>query len=232
MFAGLDEAHGMAAIETRLDVGGWRVRWNGELAERARAQGDWPDRTVAEYARQRAAEHPQRIQIIDGDRGLTCGELYRLAQRMAGYFLSISLQPGEVVSFQLPNWWEATVINLAAAMTGLVVNPIVPINRDAEVSYMLGESRSRLMFVPAVFRKFDYAAMMRRIGPVLKSAPRVVVVRGEAGMGDSFDSVIASRSGPGRAADRGPGRGEAADVHLRHHRAAQGRAALSQHHPR
>lgn len=180
----------MALIELRRDIGGWQTRWNPEIAARALALGDWPNRTVAEFAKDRATAHPARIQIVDGDLALSCGDLYARAQRLAGYFLSLGLRMGDVVSFQLPNWWEAMVIDLAAAMTGIVANPIVPINRDAEVTYMLSESRTRLLFIPEVFRKFDYAAMLRRIAPELKQAPRVVLVRGESGIGETFEAAL------------------------------------------
>lgn len=180
----------MSTVELRQDIGGWLVRWNAEMAARAQASGEWPNRTVAEFALARAAAHPDRIQLVDGEHVLRTAELVRRAQRLAGYFVASGLQMGEVVSFQLPNWWEANVIDLACAMTGLVANPIVPINRDAEVTYMLNESRSRVMFVPETFRKFDYAAMMARIRPALRKPPEVVVVRGSAGLG--FDAILAS----------------------------------------
>jgi acyl-CoA synthetase (AMP-forming)/AMP-acid ligase II len=180
----------MTTIEWRTDPGGWRVRWNPRLAEAARANGDWPDRTVAEFARERVQAHPDRIQIVDGDLPLSCATLYTRALGLAGWFDAIGLKPGEVVSFQLPNWWEAVVIDLATAMTGVVANPIVPINRDAEVTYMLGESRTKVMFVPPTFRKFDYVAMMRRIGPNLAAPPRIVQVRGEPDGLPLFDEVL------------------------------------------
>jgi acyl-CoA synthetase (AMP-forming)/AMP-acid ligase II len=179
------------AVEIRRDVGGWMSRWDPAMAAEAVANGDWPNLTVAQFALRRATGTPERIQLIDGDLALSCAELYGRAQRLAGYFLSIGLAPGDVVSFQLPNWWEACVIDLAASMTGVVTNPIVPINRDAEVTYMLNESRTRVMFVPQVFRKYEYAAMMRRIAPALAAPPRVVVVRGEFGEFPGFDALLA-----------------------------------------
>ena len=51
----------------------------------------------------------------------------------------------------MPNWREAAVINLAAVMAGLVVNPIVPIYRDAEVSQMLADCGARALFVASSF---------------------------------------------------------------------------------
>src|SRR5476651_1652492 len=103
----------MDRVETRTDVGGWTVRWDPSMAALATANGDWPNQTVAQFAQLRAASSPERIQLIDGDLALSCAELYRRAQRLAGYFLTLGLARGTVVSFQLPNWWEASVIDLA-----------------------------------------------------------------------------------------------------------------------
>lgn len=181
----------MTDILYRHDPGGWKTRWVPGLAEQSVRDGDWTNRTIAEFAAQRVATEPDRILLIDGEHRLSSLELYERARRLAGYFDTIGLKAGEVVSFQLPNWWECAVINLAAAMTGIVVNPIVPINRDAEVTYMLDESCSRLMFVPHIFRSFDFVAMMRRIAPSLRSMPEVIVVRGSCEALQSFDDILA-----------------------------------------
>jgi acyl-CoA synthetase (AMP-forming)/AMP-acid ligase II len=180
----------VTASQTRRDPGGWILNWDPHRAARAVAEGDWPDLTVAQFARQRVREHPGRVLITEGAHSLTCARLYEAALRLAGFFRARGLVAGEVVSFQLPNWWEASVIDLAASMTGLVTNPIVPINRDAEVTYMLNESRTRLMFIPGEFRKFDYAAMMRRIAPALAQPPEVVLVRSKSDAFADFDTVL------------------------------------------
>jgi acyl-CoA synthetase (AMP-forming)/AMP-acid ligase II len=179
-------------MDERHDIGGWRFHWDAARAEQAVKSGDWTNRTVAQFALDLAVRSPDRILLIDGDLPLSCSELYARAQRLAGYFLAIGLRPGMVISFQLPNWWECSVINLAAAMTGVVINPIVPINRDAEVTYMLNEAGSRLIFVPTLFRGFDYVAMMERIAPQLSHAPRVITVRDRVDGLESFADVLAS----------------------------------------
>jgi acyl-CoA synthetase (AMP-forming)/AMP-acid ligase II len=175
-------------IEMRRDVSGFLIRWNPAVAAMAAETGDWPNRTVADFARERAEAAPDRIQLVEGDRTLTAGETYDMALGLAGWFDAIGLKAGDVVSFQLPNWWEANVINMAAAMLGVVVNPLVPIYRDGEVSYMLNASGSKLIFVPELFRKFDYRAMMRRIAGDLDRAVRVVTVRGSTG--ERFEDVL------------------------------------------
>lgn len=181
----------MSTRTVRRDAGGWKLRWNRALAQRAVREGDWPNRTIADDARDLARTSPDRVQMIDGDETHSCQTLYEAARRLAGCYERLGLVPGEVVSFQLPNWWEAAVVNLAAAMTGVVVNPIVPINRDTEVSYMLNESHSRVLFIPGVFRNFDYLAMLKRILPRLEQPPVPIVVRAQVEGMMNFDEATA-----------------------------------------
>lgn len=174
----------------RATPGGWNVRWDEERAERARSVGAWPNSTIAEMAAVRAAQDPARLHMIDGDHSVTVGTVHKLASRLAGAFVAAGLEPGDTIAFQLPNWWEAAVINLAAAMTGLVVNPIVPINRDTEVRLMLQTSRARMVFIPGMFRGFDHSAMLARVLPSLELAPMVVLVRNGTGPFPAFDDLL------------------------------------------
>ncbi|WP_394998369.1 hypothetical protein [Sphingomonas sp.] len=63
----------------------------------------------------------------------------------------LGLVAGDVISFQMTNWIEAAVVNLAATLSGLVINPIVPISRDAEVGMMLANRRSKAFLVASSF---------------------------------------------------------------------------------
>ena len=183
-------------VVMKRDASGFMVRWSDELAARAHAEGAWPDRTVAQFAQDRYLARPDRVQLVDNDRALTCRQLYQGALKLAGYYRAAGLKAGDVVSFQLPNWWEAQLVNLAGAMTGVVVNPIVPIYRDAEVSYMLDTVGAKIVFIPDSFRNFDYAAMMRRILPDMVARPAVVVVRGQSkdhGF-DGFERIVETAS--------------------------------------
>jgi acyl-CoA synthetase (AMP-forming)/AMP-acid ligase II len=164
----------------RTDPGGWTYRWDAEAAARMSAAGIFPDKTVGEFAAERAAAHPDRVQIVDCEREFTCAEIYAGARRLAAWFIAQGFTPGQVISYQLPNWHEANIIDLAASLAGLVVHPILPIHREAEATYMLNDCRSRLVFIPAEFRRFDYRALMRKVLPGVAVPPRVVVLRGDA----------------------------------------------------
>lgn len=184
------------AIALERDVSGFLVRRDEAMARRARAEGAWPDRTVAQFAQQRYLEHPDRIQLADNDRALTCREIYEEAEKLSGALMAGGVAPGDVVSFQLPNWWEASVVNLAAAMVGAVVNPIVPIYRATEVSDMLNRVRAKVFFIPETFRNFDYAAMAALILPDLALRPEIVLVRGSGSRSDfqRFESLLSNAS--------------------------------------
>ncbi|CAJ1586898.1 AMP-binding protein [[Mycobacterium] wendilense] len=134
--------------------------------------------TLADALRDAAARSPDRVLVVDGEVRLTCAELHRQAAALAQSLLA-RVQPGAVVSFMLPNWHEAAVIYLGATMAGLVVNPILPSLRDRELTFILDDVDSRMIFIPPTFRGHDYAAMLRRVTAQLSAPPEVVVVRGD-----------------------------------------------------
>jgi len=155
----------------------WPTRLTPELIETYTRSGQWSGRTLAHHARELVRREPRRVAVIDGAQTLEFGTLFEQALRLAAGLRRRGLQPGDVISFQLPNWHETMVINLAACLGGFVCNPIVPIYRDAEVGYILEHSRSRVLFIPEAFRSIDYVEMIERLRPRLPALEQVVVVR-------------------------------------------------------
>jgi len=181
-------------------VGGRWLRWDDERAAAAYAQGWWVNGTLADALREAAERTPERVALVDGDHRLTCLDLHRQATALARALLA-RMPPGSVVSFMLPNWHEAAVIYLAATMAGMVVNPILPSLRDRELRFILEDADSRMVFIPSVFGRHDFAAMLRCVTAQLESPPVVVVLRGDCGAGQvPFDSLVAA-AGPLPALD-------------------------------
>ncbi|ORA80999.1 cyclohexanecarboxylate-CoA ligase [Mycolicibacter kumamotonensis] len=132
--------------------------------------------TLGDTLAQAAAQTPQRVLLIDGDVRMTCRELHTRAAVLAQAMLA-RMPGGSVVSFMLPNWHEAAVVYLAATLAGMVVNPILPSLRDAELKFILTDSDSRMLFAPVTFRGHDYAAMLTRVTGAITEPPEVVLVR-------------------------------------------------------
>ena len=164
----------------REDISGWLTRLTDEEIARHTASGAWRNVTLADCATRIAQHAPDRVAVVDGAHQVTYGRMLEHARRLAAGFADPGLEPGDVISFQLPNWWETMAINLAACIRGLVVNPIVPIYREAEVRAILEDSRSKAFFIPRGFRNFDYLSMARRLRPRLPELREIVIVRGNA----------------------------------------------------
>jgi len=161
------------------------------------AGGDaWPGRTVGDLARDLAGRLPDAVVFLDDPAAPTYASLAADAEALAVSLVDLGMRPGDVVGFQTPNWIEAAVINLAAAMAGFVINPIVSIYRDAEVRQMLGDCGARVFFHAESFRGYDFAAMVARIRPDLPALTHAIPVRGGS---DGFAALVAA--GRGRTLD-------------------------------
>src|SRR6476469_554056 len=145
--------------------------------------------TLADSLAEAARLTPHRVVLVDGDINLTCEALHAQARVLARALLS-RMPTGSVVSFMLPNWHEAAVIYLAATIAGIAVNPILPSLRDRELSFILDDVDSAMIFVPSEFRRYDYLAMADRVTAEMKSAPEVVVLRGHPGAHTAYDALL------------------------------------------
>jgi acyl-CoA synthetase (AMP-forming)/AMP-acid ligase II len=159
------------------DPSGFMTRWSEDLAQRYLAEGHWTPTTMVDAARRAVSASPDHVYQIEGERRVTRREVWEEALRLSRFFLERGLLPGDVVSFQLPNWTETAAIALASRMCGLVINPIPPIYRGAELAYILGDCRSQILFIPGVFRKHDHRATVAALRASLPDLRDVVVVR-------------------------------------------------------
>src|ERR1700757_3464119 len=171
----------MSSNVTGKLIGGRRVRWDDQRAADAYARGWWVRGTLADSLVDAARRTPERVVLIDGECQLDCRSLYEQASALAQALLA-RMPTASVVSLMLPNWHEATIIYLAATMAGMVVNPILPSLRDRELLFILNDADTRMIFVPPVFARHDYAAMLDRVVSQMDSPPEVVVVRGGASL--------------------------------------------------
>ncbi len=156
--------------------------------------GYWRNQTINDFMAQAMRECPQKTAVVGyrSDRSapdrLSYAELEQRVLRIARSFTAMGVGHSDVVSFQLPNWWEFIAVALACARVGAVANPIMPIFRQRELKFMLDFGESKLFIVPKLYKGFDYEAMAREMLPNLDHAPRLVVVNGNGP--DSFEAAM------------------------------------------
>jgi cyclohexanecarboxylate-CoA ligase len=176
------------------------------------AQGNWHDRTINAELDRCVRTVPDKIaltavRIETGDvRRFTYRELDAMAERIAIGLARLGVGRNEVVSCQLPNWWQFTLVYLACSRIGAVMNPLMPIFRERELTFMLRHGETKVLIAPKVFRGFDYEKMASGLRADLPQLAQVVIVDGEGS--NSFEALL---SGP--AWENEPG---AADLLQRH----------------
>ncbi len=161
--------------------------------------GHWRGETLLDHLARAVAQMPGKTAVVASqseqgrERRLTYEELDRLSDLVALSLEDRGIGHGDVVSFQLPNWWEFTVLHLACLKLGAISNPLMIIFRERELNFMLGLAETKVLVVPAKFRNFDYAAMAANVQASLPSLEHIFIVNGEGEQ--SFDMLLKPRAG-------------------------------------
>ena len=149
-----------------------------DLADEYRRAGYWRDETLADRFASICSEHAARVALIDGDERMRFEQVAECVDRVAQWFAFLS-KPGDVIAWQLPNWWEAVIVHHAAIAAGCISNPLNPAWRERELREAVGGTKPAVIVVPESWRGFasvEFAVQLQ--GESLASA--VVLVRGIA----------------------------------------------------
>ncbi|HNZ90495.1 MAG TPA: cyclohexanecarboxylate-CoA ligase [Acidovorax sp.] len=161
------------------------------------AQGHWHDRTINDALDACVAACPDKLALtaLQVETGATTRftyrELARMADRIAVGLARLGVGRGDIVACQLPNWWQFTLTYLACSRIGAVMNPLMHIFRERELSFMLQHGEAKVVIAPKTFRGFDFEQMITALQPSLPHLQHVVVVGGTGA--NSFDALL---SGP------------------------------------
>jgi cyclohexanecarboxylate-CoA ligase len=121
-------------------------------------------RTLWELVEKRAVETPDAEAVVDEDgRHLSFADVKAEAEKAAAGLYAMGLREGDVVSWQLPTWFESQTLVLALARLGVIQNPILPIYRKREVGFVTRQAGTKLLVVPSTWKSFDFEAMAREI---------------------------------------------------------------------
>ena len=163
------------------------------------AAGCYQGRTSASFLDDCAASVPDRLALVEGDTRLTYRQFSDLANGLAAGLRSRGVGDGDVVTMEVPNWWESCVVYQALSRLGCVVNPVVPIYRDREMGFIIDQARPRAVVIPHRFRGFDYVEMLERLVAQASTKPIVIVLRPEGPLPDGFvayDEVMSTGAVP------------------------------------
>jgi len=164
-----------------------------------RRRGVWRGRVLTDYLDEQVATRPDDTALIafrEDERSttrLTYRELASRAARVARVLHRLGVRRGDVVSFQLPNWWEFFAVHLACVRLGAASNPLMPIFRHHELAFMLRHAESKVFIAPARFRGFDHGALALQLARELPHLEHVLLVGGTGEQ--SFETSVAGADG-------------------------------------
>ena len=164
-----------------------------EEVRRCRALGVWRSETIVDDVFRWAEQIPDAEAVLafrDGE-GLvrmTYRELAGWVRRFAAALAELGVGSGEVVSVQLPNWWQGLALALACWHRGAVLAPVMTTIRGRELERMLARLRPSVFITTDEWDGYQHAAAVAEMVPRLP-ALRHRVVLGEVVKDDEIDFV-------------------------------------------
>jgi cyclohexanecarboxylate-CoA ligase len=176
---------------------------------RHEASGEWPQPSLSAMLDARLPADADRVFIIEGlregGRQFTYGDLRRRADRMTVALTRLGLRPGEVVSWQLPNWFEGAALAVAIDRLGAVSNPIITIYREREVGFVCRQAGSRVLVVPGEVRGVDHRQLAEAVRGAAPDLEHVLTVRAAPAAGQrALESLEDDPSAPLPPSPLGP----------------------------
>lgn len=156
--------------------------------------GFWRHQTINHFMTQALQKCPEHVAVVAhrSDVAEPVRLTYRLldqkVDRITRGLTALGVGHSDVVSWQLPNWWEFMALALACARIGAVANPIMPIFRQRELKFMLDFGESKVFIVPKSYKGFDYEAMANGMRGDLPFLQHLVVLNGEGA--NSFETLL------------------------------------------
>ncbi|MFL6118424.1 AMP-binding protein, partial [Actinophytocola sp.] len=162
-----------------------------ELARHYRNNGWWRDTTFLDDLAELVDTCPDEPAMINGRAGdrmvrvVSYREFDQLVRRIAGGLDDFGVRAGDVVAFQLPDWWETVALLLACLRVGAVAQPIVPHLRAREIEQVLARTGARVCVTVDTWAGYGHARALAEM------APRLPGLRQRVVFGDAADTGAA-----------------------------------------
>ncbi len=161
-----------------------------DYRERFVSKGLWLDRTLHDYFDETVARIPDSIALVEGDKRISFARWQEAAARLASGLMKLGIGKGDIVSVQLPNWYEMCLLQIALSRIGAVIQPMHMVYRQREIQSMLGFCDSRAVVIASEYRGFDYAGAVASARGELPDLDVVITARGDGEV--RFDDLLAT----------------------------------------
>ena len=186
-------------------------------AERYYAEGFWRSGDLWTDVAERAAEHPDRVAMVLGEREVRYDALIRAAVGVSQRLADSAVAPGDVVILLGRHSIEAVVAMLGCLHRGVVLAPLPPMFNETQLAALVEQTSARAIVA------FGGEKEIAKCRTVADRVPVLLELRPE-----DVDAAAAD----GRPADRDAARRRRRrhrPALVGHHVGAEGRRPLEQH---
>jgi len=158
------------------------------------ASGFWLERNIVDYFNDTLEDRPadEYLTTYRTDKSdpfsLTYAELSQHVLCIAANLSRLGVGRGDVVSFQVPNWWQFIAIHLACVRIGVISTPLMPIFRKRELEFTVRRSEAKVLIVPNTFREFDHEELAQEVLREVTTLEHIFVIGGKGKT--SFESQL------------------------------------------
>lgn len=162
--------------------------------ERMLQHGYWLNKTILQFLDEAVRCNPDKQALVSykaetqTEQSFSYQDILTLSNKMALGLKQLGVTKNDVVSCQLPNWWEFSLLYIACRRIGAVFNPLMPIFRERELSFMLQHCESKVFIVAKQFKKFDHEQLAYKLKDSLEHLEHVVVIDGQGS--NSFAALL------------------------------------------
>lgn len=155
------------------------LKINEDAKKRYYRLGYWTEKTIADIWHDQVKLHADEVYVRD-DQGtvLTYQQCDDIAARLASWLIWRGVQPGDVVTFQLPTWAEFCPIFLAVAKVGAVAHPLARNYSTEDLVYAMNLVGSRAFICPSQHKRTNHEQQAKNALTRVESldASRVLIV--------------------------------------------------------
>lgn len=119
-----------------------------------------------------AEEFSERPMVITDERSLTYREVADESCRIADGLAHLGVEAGDRVALVMANYADYVPLKVALSRLGAVAVPLNYLYRAEELSYVLRQSRSKLLMTMAGYAGLDHLALLDEVEPGWETGPR------------------------------------------------------------
>lgn len=163
----------------------------GPRFTRWRDAGFWSGETLTARFLATVERQPNATMLVDDALELSFAAVAQRSRTLAASLAARGIGRGDALACQLPNWWEAAIVFLAAQQLGAHSVPALPILRAREFSLVLSETAPRAVFARGDSQSLELVAEAAALGHPGLSL--LIAVRPDAALGTQD---MAQKPGP------------------------------------